>query len=91
MPTLKEMLQLICQASAERGIPFGDQCALEMEVIIRKTWPAERVYIAPATSQKSAGRADAIRKAAERLPTGVVAERYGVTRRYVGMLVQKRK
>lgn len=89
MPTLREMLKFICAASEAQGIPFGDQCAKQMEMEIRKAWPAERVYIPPANSRKDSARAEDIRKAAERLPSTVVAARYGVHRSTVYRQLKK--
>lgn len=80
MPALRELMDFLCREAEARGVSFGERCAREMEAEIRKHWPAERIYIPPADSRKDPGRAEAIRQAAKRLPTGVVAERFGVHR-----------
>ena len=84
MPSLRDMLDLVCRlAEQQHGVSIGEQCARDLEVMIRKTWPSERVYIAPPDSRKDPARAAAIRQAAKRLPTGVVAERFGVSKSWV--------
>ena len=90
MPTLREMMKYICDISAKRGVPFGDQCAREMEQAIRKAWPSERVYIPPANTKRDPARTEEIRNAARTLPTSVVAERFGVSRRWVNMATRKK-
>lgn len=53
---------------------FGEQCARELEDIIRHATPGEKVYVpAPDTSKKAQ-----IEAAIRTLPSGVVAERLGV-------------
>mgnify|MGYP001113763302 CR=1 FL=1 len=90
MPTLREMLTaLVHHAERQQGISVGEQCAREWEQLIRKSWPGERIYIAPCDSRKDPDRANAIREAAKRLPTGVVSERFGVTRSYVYKVTKK--
>lgn len=91
MPTLKDLLSLICQHSAEHGGSFGQECAREMERIIRQNWPTERVYIPPNNSRIDPERGEAIRQAAKRLPTGVVAERFGISRQLVSYHLRKRR
>ena len=90
MPTLREMLTIIVRhAERQHGVSIGEQCAQEWEQMIRKSWPGERIYIAPCDSRKDPARADAIREAAKRLPTGVVAARFGVTARWVQKATKK--
>lgn len=72
-------MELICQQAEARGVSVGQQCAQEMEAAIRKHWPAERVYIPPADSRRDPDKSKAISEAAKRLPTGVVAARFGIT------------
>lgn len=90
VPALRELLEMICAQAAGRGVSIGEQCAREMEAEIRRRWPAERVYISPPDSRKDPARAEAIRQAAKRLPTGVVAERFGVSRQLVSHHLKKR-
>jgi len=75
--------------SAAAGGSTREQGARELEAEIRRAFPAERVYIPPADSRKDPGRAEAIRQAAKRLPTGVVAERFGVKVSWVHRVVKK--
>ena len=90
MPSLRELLALLNKiASQHHGVSIGEQCAREMEAAIRKTWPAERVYISPPDSKKDPARASAMRAAAKRLPTGVAAERFGVSRQYIHKITKK--
>ena len=91
MPTLKEMLKLICETSQAQGIPFGDQCAKAMEMEIRKAWPAERIYIPPADSRRDPARGDEIRRASVTLPTGVICERFGISRQLIAYHTKKRR
>lgn len=56
---------------------------------MRRGLPGEKLYIPPPDRSKKAAIADAARK----LPTGVVVERFGVSRQYVArvrMLAKKR-
>ncbi|MCU0810130.1 MAG: helix-turn-helix domain-containing protein [Thiobacillaceae bacterium] len=90
MPTLREILVVICRhAEAHHDGSIGEQCAREWEAMIRKSWPGERVYIAPPDSRRDPERAEKIREAAKRLPTGVTAERFGVSRSYVHRILKK--
>jgi hypothetical protein len=90
MPTLREIMVVICRhAEAKHGVSIGEQCARELEAMIRQSWPGERVYIAPPDSRRDPDRADKIREAAKRLPTGVTAERFGVSRSYVHRILKK--
>ena len=89
MPTLRDLMAIVCRHAEARGVSFGEQCARDLEAEIRRAFPAERVYIPPADSRKDPGRAEAIRQAAKRLPTGVVAERFGVKVSWVHRVTKK--
>ena len=89
MPTLRDLMAIVCRHAEARGVSFGEQCARELEAEIRRAFPAERVYIPPADSRKDPCRAEAIRQAAKRLPTGVVAERFGVKVSWVHRVTKK--
>lgn len=89
MPTLREILAFCCRVAEQGGHSFSEDLANELERQLRRQYPAERVYIAPADSRKDPARAEAIRQAARRLPTGVVAARYGVSRQAVYKLTKK--
>ncbi len=88
MATLSDLVEMILVWQRRRypDASFGEQCAREMEAMIRRSLAGERVYVpAPDTSKK----AD-IANAARTLPTGVVAERFGVTQSYVRKLVRRK-
>lgn len=89
MPTLRDLMAIVCRHAESRGLSFGEQGARELEAEIRRAFPAERVYIPPADSRKDPGRAEAIRQAAKRLPTGVAAERFGVSVSWVHRVTKK--
>ena len=91
MPTLKDILKLICATGSAHGLTFGEQCARDMEMEIRKHWPSERVYIPPADSRVDSDRARAIVHASKHLPTSAVAERFGVSRQLIAYHVRKRR
>lgn len=80
MPTLREQLEFIIEwIQHNPRESYGHESARELEIMIRKHWPAERVYIAPADSRRDSDKSKAISEAAKRLPTGVVAARFGIT------------
>jgi DNA-binding transcriptional regulator LsrR (DeoR family) len=81
---------MICRCAEASGVSIGEQCAREWEAEIRKAYPAERVHIPPPGSRKDPARAEAIRKAAARLPTRVVAERLGISRQHVYRVVKRK-
>jgi hypothetical protein len=87
MPTLRDLMAIVCRHAEARGVSFGEQCARDLETEIRRAFPAERVYIPPADSRKDPGRAEAIRQAAKRLPHGGG----GGTLRGVGVLGASRR
>ncbi len=92
MPTLRELMHAVCRhAEARHGISIGEQCARELELMIRQSWPGERVYISPPDTRKDPDRAEKIREAAKRLPTGVVSARFGISRQLVHYHVKKGK
>jgi DNA-binding transcriptional regulator LsrR (DeoR family) len=91
MPTLRDLMSMICaHAEQAHGISLGEQCARDLERLIRQSFPAERVYIPPANSPHDPARTEAIRQAAARLPTGVVAQRFGISRQAVYKLARKK-
>lgn len=57
----------------------------------RRSFGGDRIYLPPMNSQKSPERAEAIRQAAARLPTGVVCARFGVSRQLVAHHLKKGK
>lgn len=89
MPALRELMEFLCAQAGDRGVSFGEQCARELEAAIRRAYAGERVYIPPMDSRKDPARADAIKAASARLPSGVVAQRFGVSHSYVRRVVKK--
>lgn len=92
MATLREQLGLVLgwlQQHPQQS--YGEQCARELELFIRQIMGGERVYVPPPGSRKDGERAEAIREAAKRLPTGMVCERFGVSRQYVQRLSKTQK
>lgn len=93
MPSLTEQIRKIleCLNGQYPDVSFGEQCARELEQVIRQSWGGERVYIPPPNSRVNSHRGAAIAEAAKKLPTGVVRERFGVSRQLVHYHVQKGK
>lgn len=93
MPSLREFLQFVLDVAAHGSGPgeggFTDDLARELERQVQSRFPGERVYIAPSGRRNDPERAARIADLARRLPTGVVAERVGVSRQYVHRLVKK--
>lgn len=82
MPTLKEW-----QACMKNSGISPE--TLEMIVIeTQRSFPGEKIYVASgdAPSKKSE-----IIESLRKLPAGVVAERHGVSRRYVNSLIKRRR
>ena len=71
------------------GVSIGEKCAKEYEMMIREAYSMQRTYWTPPTTRNDTGRADRIREVAKRLPTGVTAERFGVSRSYVHRILKK--
>ena len=84
MATLKELRDMMARIgvspdTAEMIIAEG-----------RKTFCGDKTYWTPPGSNRDPVRAEKIREAAKKLPTGVTAVRFGVSDRYVRMVVKKR-
>lgn len=89
MPGLHELLDFVYRHAEQGGHALPPAMQQTLEAAIRKTWPGQRVYVAPHDSRKDSKRAQTIKQATKCLPTGVVASRYGVSRQYVHRLVKK--
>lgn len=89
MPTLRELMKFVKEIASHEGMSFTDEFSVLIESQIRQKWPGERVYLIPHNSRKDPSRGAAIIAAASRLPTGIVSERFGVTRQYVGQVLKK--
>ena len=83
MPSLRDFLSLVVDLAQSHGETFSDDFAVVIENQVRSRWPGERIYVVPSGSAKDTSKASAIARASQGLPTMVVAERFGVTRRYV--------
>lgn len=91
MPSLRKLMDLMCRHADAHGVSLGEQFARDLERLIQQSFPAERVYIPPANSPHDPARTEAIRQAAARLPTSVVAQRFGISRQAVYKLKLARK
>jgi hypothetical protein len=81
---LRELMELIGQYAAREGHPITAGIWEEIERAIMQAHPGERIYIPKA----NAGQKSDIIDAAKRLPSAVVAERFGVSRSWVNRLVR---
>jgi hypothetical protein len=86
MPNLREFLEFARELAAQSGESFSDHLAIEIERQVRQRWPGERIYLMPGDSRKDPARAERIAAAARLLPTGVVSERFGISRKRVYQL-----
>lgn len=91
MPTLHEMIDFICQVAEGAGREFSMDFAIELEKQLQQRFATEKIYVPPPNSRKNPARSEAIREAAKRLPTGVVAQRFGVSRQLVSYHTKKGK
>lgn len=79
MATLKDVVELIITELQQRqGVSVGEQCARELEQMIRQSYGGDRIYVRPPDTSKRA----AVEQAVRTLPATVVAERFGVTAHY---------
>lgn len=79
MPTLTRFLKFL----AEHG-----ELPPDITDRVRREFPGERMYIPPADSRRDPERKEAIRNAAAKLPTRVVAERHGVSESWVRRVIK---
>ena len=84
MPSLREFLDF---AATHLDADRAQIESFEREVRIR--WGSERVYLPPIDSRKDPARAEHARELAKRLPTGIVAQRTGLSVGYVRRLVRR--
>jgi DNA-binding transcriptional regulator LsrR (DeoR family) len=89
MPTLREMIDFIRDCAETSGRTFSEDFAETIERQIQARYPAERVYIPPADSRKNGRLADKVADAGRTLPTGIIAERFGISRRHAARLCKK--
>lgn len=89
MASLREFLDFVCACAEQSGQTFSEDFATELERQLQGRFPAERIYIPPAGSRKRASRAAAVLDAGRHLPTGVVAERMGISKSYAHRILKK--
>lgn len=82
MPSLLEFTAHLRRRLLAMGYPITDDQAREIMRSVRDEYGAQRVYIPPPHSRKDPERADAVRQASKRLPTGVAAQKAGVSASY---------
>lgn len=83
MATLKDLQRLMLNSGISPE---------KVEMIIaesRRSFGGDRIYFPPPGSRIDPSRAEAIRKAAKTLPTGIVVQRFGVHRSYVYKITKK--
>ena len=90
MATLREVMDFMLEVARQTDHGFSDELAAELEKQIQRRFAADRIYVPPANSRKDPARTEAIRTAARKLPTGVVAQRFGVSRQWVGQVMKKK-
>lgn len=89
MATIKDLDDLMTRlAEASKGLSLMEYKVLVLGEL-RREFGRDKIYITPPDSRKDSARADAIRKTAARLPTGITAERFGVSKQYVHRLLKK--
>lgn len=91
MPTLREFIAFFDRLADERGESFSDEFTTILEREMRRKWPGEKIYVLPPNSRKDPARGEAIVAAAKKLPTGIVRERFGISRQLVSYHVKKSK
>ena len=84
-----EIAARMFQLLEREGVVLDERVKSLAVEVIRREHPGERAYIVPILSRKDPARAEAIRQAAKRLPTGVVTERFGVHRTTVYRMTKK--
>lgn len=82
MATLHDILNIIFAAAEQTGHSFEQDMFEQIERQIRMQHGGDRVYVSPLESRKDPARAKKITEASKKLPTAVVAERFGVSRSY---------
>lgn len=90
MATLREVMSFIREVAVGRGVSIDGDLLVEIEREIQMRFSSDRIYVPPPNSRKDPARTEAIREAARRLPTKVVAERFGVTRQWVGQVIKRK-
>lgn len=84
MATLKDLQKLMLDSGISPET---------VEMIItesRRSFGGDKIYFPPPGSRKDPDRTEAIRDAAKKLPTGLTAVRFGVSRQYIQRITKKR-
>lgn len=86
MPTLNELIECMCRYAEanEKYLPKDFCTGFKGE--LQRQFPGEKIYVPPQSNSKR----EMIAQSARTLPSGVVAERHGVSRRYVNKVIKKR-
>lgn len=85
MATLRDLVELIVVGLHQKhGVSLGEQCARELEQMIRQSMGGDRIYVRPPDTSKR----DAVERAVRTLPAAVVAERFGVTQHYARKILR---
>ena len=85
MPNLRELLDLVAE---QLDVEPERLAVFEREVRLR--FGGARVYVQPVDSRKDLARAERARELARRLPTGVVADRLGISASYARRLARQK-
>jgi len=91
VPSLRALLDAVGEVTASRGQQLSVEDLRTVERHVRALWPAERVYIPPVGSRKDPERRVKIRETAKKLPTGIAAERLGVSESWVHRVMKQPK
>ncbi|MEW5789529.1 MAG: hypothetical protein AB1899_16920 [Pseudomonadota bacterium] len=82
---MSELMQIVSQHAARECSGISPSVWAEIERAITTAFPGERVYI----PHQVTSRKDAIAEATRKLPSAVVAKRFGVTPRWVNRIVRE--
>jgi hypothetical protein len=89
MATIKDLDDLMTRlARASAGLNLLEYKTLVLSEM-RREFGRDKLYIPPLDSRQDQARRETISAAAKHLPTGVVAERFGVSRSWVHRIVKK--
>jgi len=93
MASLHDVIAFILECAAHGSGTgdggFTDDFCRQIERQVQGRFPGERVYVAPSGRRNDPERAQRIVEAARRLPTSIVAERFGISRSYVHRVRKK--
>lgn len=86
MATLNDLIECMCRFAEANERELSKDFCMELKDHLQKAMPGEKVYIpAPDMSKKAQ-----IAEAAKVLPSGVVAQRFGVTHSYACRVIKRR-